>query len=155
MRTVTCLSYTGQPSNECAESLRPAMMQQCESKCDVTPVSSGDGKITRKKSLCLKKTWGKSLIFAVVCGLFLTECVKGYKLSRSSDSQYCCDVNTPLHVSSNINLSSDVGSESTQPSTYTYTWWMAIQLHEVGSFDETEWKTWAVFTGWLMGLAAG
>ncbi|XP_037548481.1 A disintegrin and metalloproteinase with thrombospondin motifs 6 [Nematolebias whitei] len=42
MRTVTCLSYTGQPSNECAESLRPAMMQQCESKCDVTPVSSGD-----------------------------------------------------------------------------------------------------------------
>ncbi|KAM6903075.1 LOW QUALITY PROTEIN: A disintegrin and metalloproteinase with thrombospondin motifs 6 [Xenentodon cancila] len=42
MRTVTCLSYTGQPSNECAESLRPAMMQQCESKCDATPISHGD-----------------------------------------------------------------------------------------------------------------
>uniref|UniRef100_A0A1A8U2E1 ADAM metallopeptidase with thrombospondin type 1 motif, 6 n=1 Tax=Nothobranchius furzeri TaxID=105023 RepID=A0A1A8U2E1_NOTFU len=42
MRTVTCLSYIGQPSSECAESLRPATMQQCESKCDATPVSSGD-----------------------------------------------------------------------------------------------------------------
>uniref|UniRef100_A0A3Q3FS98 ADAM metallopeptidase with thrombospondin type 1 motif, 6 n=1 Tax=Kryptolebias marmoratus TaxID=37003 RepID=A0A3Q3FS98_KRYMA len=42
MRIVTCLSYTGQPSNECAESLPPATMQQCESKCDATPISSGD-----------------------------------------------------------------------------------------------------------------
>nr|XP_061800302.1 A disintegrin and metalloproteinase with thrombospondin motifs 6-like [Nerophis lumbriciformis] len=42
MRTVQCLSYTGQPSNECAETLRPAAMQQCESKCDATPVSNGD-----------------------------------------------------------------------------------------------------------------
>lgn len=46
MRTVQCLSYTGQPSNECSETLRPAMMQQCESKCDATPISNGDGKMT-------------------------------------------------------------------------------------------------------------
>ncbi|KAE8285444.1 A disintegrin and metalloproteinase with thrombospondin motifs 6 [Larimichthys crocea] len=42
MRTVQCLSYTGQPSNECAESLRPTTMQQCESKCNLTPISNGD-----------------------------------------------------------------------------------------------------------------
>uniref|UniRef100_A0A8C8A2X3 ADAM metallopeptidase with thrombospondin type 1 motif, 6 n=1 Tax=Oryzias sinensis TaxID=183150 RepID=A0A8C8A2X3_9TELE len=42
MRTVTCLSYTGQLSNECPESLRPATMQQCESKCNSTPISNGD-----------------------------------------------------------------------------------------------------------------
>ncbi|XP_029372230.1 A disintegrin and metalloproteinase with thrombospondin motifs 6 [Echeneis naucrates] len=42
MRTVQCLSYTGQPSSECAESLRPTNMQQCESKCDATPISNGD-----------------------------------------------------------------------------------------------------------------
>ncbi|XP_061658085.1 A disintegrin and metalloproteinase with thrombospondin motifs 6 isoform X4 [Syngnathoides biaculeatus] len=42
MRTVQCLSYTGQPSSECAETLRPAAMQQCESKCDATPVSNAD-----------------------------------------------------------------------------------------------------------------
>ncbi|XP_075885679.1 A disintegrin and metalloproteinase with thrombospondin motifs 6 isoform X3 [Nelusetta ayraudi] len=42
MRTVQCLSYTGQPSHECAESLRPTTMQQCESKCDATPISNGD-----------------------------------------------------------------------------------------------------------------
>uniref|UniRef100_A0A674N2C5 ADAM metallopeptidase with thrombospondin type 1 motif 6 n=1 Tax=Takifugu rubripes TaxID=31033 RepID=A0A674N2C5_TAKRU len=42
MRTVQCLSYTGQPSNECSDTLRPAMMQQCESKCDATPISNGD-----------------------------------------------------------------------------------------------------------------
>lgn len=47
MRTVQCLSYTGQPSNDCAESLRPATMQQCESKCDATPVSSGDGRLMK------------------------------------------------------------------------------------------------------------
>lgn len=44
MRTVQCLSYTGQPSNECLETLRPAMMQQCESRCDATPIANGDGK---------------------------------------------------------------------------------------------------------------
>ncbi len=48
MRTVQCLSYTGQPSNECAESLRPTTMQQCESKCDATPISNGDGKTTKR-----------------------------------------------------------------------------------------------------------
>ncbi|RVE66130.1 hypothetical protein OJAV_G00123340 [Oryzias javanicus] len=42
MRTVTCLSYTGQLSNECPESQRPATMQQCESKCNSTPNSNGD-----------------------------------------------------------------------------------------------------------------
>uniref|UniRef100_A0A8C2ET39 ADAM metallopeptidase with thrombospondin type 1 motif, 6 n=1 Tax=Cyprinus carpio TaxID=7962 RepID=A0A8C2ET39_CYPCA len=42
MRTVQCLSYTGQPSTECPESLRPNTMQQCESKCDATPISGGD-----------------------------------------------------------------------------------------------------------------
>uniref|UniRef100_A0AAR2JEI0 ADAM metallopeptidase with thrombospondin type 1 motif, 6 n=1 Tax=Pygocentrus nattereri TaxID=42514 RepID=A0AAR2JEI0_PYGNA len=42
MRTVQCLSYTGQPSNECPETLRPSTMQQCESKCDATPISNGD-----------------------------------------------------------------------------------------------------------------
>lgn len=47
MRTVQCLSYTGQPSNDCAESLRPTTMQQCESKCDATPISSGDGKMMK------------------------------------------------------------------------------------------------------------
>uniref|UniRef100_A0A3B3R068 ADAM metallopeptidase with thrombospondin type 1 motif 6 n=1 Tax=Paramormyrops kingsleyae TaxID=1676925 RepID=A0A3B3R068_9TELE len=40
MRTVQCLSYTGQPSSECPESLRPPAMQQCESKCDATPISN-------------------------------------------------------------------------------------------------------------------
>lgn len=42
MRTVQCLSYTGQPSSECLDSLRPNTMQQCESKCDSTPISGGD-----------------------------------------------------------------------------------------------------------------
>uniref|UniRef100_A0A3P8VYD7 ADAM metallopeptidase with thrombospondin type 1 motif 6 n=1 Tax=Cynoglossus semilaevis TaxID=244447 RepID=A0A3P8VYD7_CYNSE len=42
MRTVQCLSYTGQPSHECPESLRPSTMQQCESKCDATPIANGD-----------------------------------------------------------------------------------------------------------------
>lgn len=45
MRTVQCVSYTGQLSNECPESLRPNIMQQCESKCDATPISNGDGKL--------------------------------------------------------------------------------------------------------------
>ncbi|XP_019373340.1 PREDICTED: A disintegrin and metalloproteinase with thrombospondin motifs 6 [Gavialis gangeticus] len=40
MRTVQCLSYTGQASSECPETLRPPSMQQCESKCDSTPISN-------------------------------------------------------------------------------------------------------------------
>uniref|UniRef100_A0A4W4FE28 ADAM metallopeptidase with thrombospondin type 1 motif, 6 n=1 Tax=Electrophorus electricus TaxID=8005 RepID=A0A4W4FE28_ELEEL len=42
LRTVQCLSYTGQVSNECPHTLRPNNMQQCESKCDSTPSSHGD-----------------------------------------------------------------------------------------------------------------
>ncbi|XP_032885767.1 A disintegrin and metalloproteinase with thrombospondin motifs 6 [Amblyraja radiata] len=42
MRTVQCLSYTGQPSTECPEALRPPSMQQCESKCDATPVANAE-----------------------------------------------------------------------------------------------------------------
>ncbi|XP_030323231.1 A disintegrin and metalloproteinase with thrombospondin motifs 6 isoform X1 [Calypte anna] len=40
MRTVQCLSYTGQASSECPETLKPPSMQQCESKCDSTPISN-------------------------------------------------------------------------------------------------------------------
>ncbi|KAF4803074.1 hypothetical protein TURU_020423 [Turdus rufiventris] len=43
MRTVQCLSYTGQASSECPETLRPPSMQQCESKCDSTPISNTEG----------------------------------------------------------------------------------------------------------------
>lgn len=53
MRTVQCLSYTGQPSSECADALRPTAMQQCESKCDATPISNGDGKM--RSSCVLRK----------------------------------------------------------------------------------------------------
>ncbi|XP_038826094.1 A disintegrin and metalloproteinase with thrombospondin motifs 6-like [Salvelinus namaycush] len=42
MRTVQCLSYTGQPSSDCTEGLRPTAMQQCESKCDAMPIANGD-----------------------------------------------------------------------------------------------------------------
>ncbi|XP_029860997.1 A disintegrin and metalloproteinase with thrombospondin motifs 6-like isoform X2 [Aquila chrysaetos chrysaetos] len=42
MRTVQCLSYTGQASSECPETLRPPSMQQCESKCDSSPISNTD-----------------------------------------------------------------------------------------------------------------
>ncbi|XP_059895068.1 A disintegrin and metalloproteinase with thrombospondin motifs 6 [Gadus macrocephalus] len=43
MRTVQCLSYTGQMSADCSDSLRPTAMQQCESKCDAaTPILIGD-----------------------------------------------------------------------------------------------------------------
>lgn len=38
-----CLSYTGQLSNDCPEALRPSMIQPCESKCDATPITNGDG----------------------------------------------------------------------------------------------------------------
>ncbi|XP_055108122.2 A disintegrin and metalloproteinase with thrombospondin motifs 6 isoform X4 [Symphalangus syndactylus] len=40
MRTVQCLSYTGQASSDCPETVRPPSMQQCESKCDSTPISN-------------------------------------------------------------------------------------------------------------------
>uniref|UniRef100_H3AJS8 ADAM metallopeptidase with thrombospondin type 1 motif 10 n=1 Tax=Latimeria chalumnae TaxID=7897 RepID=H3AJS8_LATCH len=40
MRSVKCLTYIGQPSSSCVESLRPATMQQCESKCEPVPISS-------------------------------------------------------------------------------------------------------------------
>ncbi|XP_039725988.1 A disintegrin and metalloproteinase with thrombospondin motifs 6 isoform X20 [Pteropus medius] len=40
MRTVQCLSYTGQASSDCLETVRPPSMQQCESKCDSTPTSN-------------------------------------------------------------------------------------------------------------------
>uniref|UniRef100_A0A8C4U4C5 Peptidase M12B domain-containing protein n=1 Tax=Falco tinnunculus TaxID=100819 RepID=A0A8C4U4C5_FALTI len=46
IRTVQCLSYTGQASNECPETLRPPSMQQCESKCDSTPISNTEGKFS-------------------------------------------------------------------------------------------------------------
>ncbi|XP_041646519.1 A disintegrin and metalloproteinase with thrombospondin motifs 10 [Cheilinus undulatus] len=36
MRSVQCLTHTGQPSNECLEHQRPAAMQQCKSKCDLS-----------------------------------------------------------------------------------------------------------------------
>lgn len=40
MRTVQCLSYTGQASSDCSDTIRPQSMQQCESKCDSTPISN-------------------------------------------------------------------------------------------------------------------
>lgn len=41
MRSVQCLTHTGQPSNECLEHQRPAAMQQCKSKCDLSlPIST-------------------------------------------------------------------------------------------------------------------
>uniref|UniRef100_H3CXS6 ADAM metallopeptidase with thrombospondin type 1 motif, 10 n=1 Tax=Tetraodon nigroviridis TaxID=99883 RepID=H3CXS6_TETNG len=36
MRAVQCLTHTGQLSNECLEHQRPASMQQCKSKCDLS-----------------------------------------------------------------------------------------------------------------------
>uniref|UniRef100_A0A8C4ZDN5 PLAC domain-containing protein n=1 Tax=Gadus morhua TaxID=8049 RepID=A0A8C4ZDN5_GADMO len=36
MRSVQCLTHTGLPSTECMEHLRPAGMQQCKSKCDLS-----------------------------------------------------------------------------------------------------------------------
>ncbi|KAK3550489.1 hypothetical protein QTP86_030723 [Hemibagrus guttatus] len=42
IRKVQCLSYTGQPSNDCPEALRPSMIQPCESKCDATPIINAD-----------------------------------------------------------------------------------------------------------------
>ncbi|CAB1324288.1 unnamed protein product [Coregonus sp. 'balchen'] len=36
MRSVQCLVHTGQPSNECPDLQRPAAMQQCKSKCDLS-----------------------------------------------------------------------------------------------------------------------
>ncbi|KAM3875996.1 A disintegrin and metalloproteinase with thrombospondin motifs 10 [Diretmus argenteus] len=42
MRSVQCLTHTGQPSNECLEHQRPAAMQQCKSKCDLSLPASTD-----------------------------------------------------------------------------------------------------------------
>lgn len=49
MRIVQCLSYTGQASGDCPETVRPPSMQQCESKCDSTPTSNTEGKFPKKK----------------------------------------------------------------------------------------------------------
>ena len=51
MRTVQCLSYTGQASSDCPETVRPPSMQQCESKCDSTPISSTEGKFPSTSSI--------------------------------------------------------------------------------------------------------
>uniref|UniRef100_A0A4W6CTV2 ADAM metallopeptidase with thrombospondin type 1 motif, 10 n=1 Tax=Lates calcarifer TaxID=8187 RepID=A0A4W6CTV2_LATCA len=41
MRSVQCLTHTGQPSTECLDHQRPAAMQQCKSKCDLSlPIST-------------------------------------------------------------------------------------------------------------------
>eukprot|EP00062_Callorhinchus_milii_P015591 gi/632966002/ref/XP_007899177.1/ PREDICTED: A disintegrin and metalloproteinase with thrombospondin motifs 10 [Callorhinchus milii] len=40
MRAVQCLTYTGKPSMECPESLRPPAMQQCESRCETLPTEN-------------------------------------------------------------------------------------------------------------------
>ncbi|XP_043909676.1 A disintegrin and metalloproteinase with thrombospondin motifs 10-like [Protopterus annectens] len=40
MRSVQCLAYSGQPSTECPDSLRPGSMQQCESKCESEPTEN-------------------------------------------------------------------------------------------------------------------
>ncbi|MGH0143982.1 UNVERIFIED_CONTAM: hypothetical protein FKN15_038912 [Acipenser sinensis] len=40
MRSVQCLTYTGQPSSECPEALQPAGMQQCESQCNPGPTDN-------------------------------------------------------------------------------------------------------------------
>ncbi|KAM9384737.1 A disintegrin and metalloproteinase with thrombospondin motifs 10 [Pholidichthys leucotaenia] len=42
MRTVQCLSHTGQPSNECLGHQRPSAMQQCKSSCDPSMPTSTD-----------------------------------------------------------------------------------------------------------------
>lgn len=43
MRSVQCLAHTGQPSSECLEHQRPAAMQQCRSKCDLSlPIAAED-----------------------------------------------------------------------------------------------------------------
>jgi len=44
IRLVQCLTHTGQPSNECPETHRPASMQQCKSKCDKSgPTDNPEG----------------------------------------------------------------------------------------------------------------
>ncbi|KAL7992939.1 hypothetical protein Chor_017195 [Crotalus horridus] len=42
-RSVQCVTYTGQPSNECVEALKPSAMQQCESKCDSGLTENSEG----------------------------------------------------------------------------------------------------------------
>lgn len=51
MRSVQCLTHTGQLSNECLEHQRPASMQQCKSKCDLSlPVSTDNSEGQELKS---------------------------------------------------------------------------------------------------------
>ncbi|XP_048832964.1 A disintegrin and metalloproteinase with thrombospondin motifs 10 isoform X1 [Brienomyrus brachyistius] len=40
MRSVQCLMHTGHQSNECSETHRPAVMKQCESKCELGPTDN-------------------------------------------------------------------------------------------------------------------
>ncbi|XP_078524447.1 A disintegrin and metalloproteinase with thrombospondin motifs 10 [Lissotriton helveticus] len=40
MRSVQCLAHTGQPSVECVDAVKPAAMQQCESKCEPGPTEN-------------------------------------------------------------------------------------------------------------------
>uniref|UniRef100_A0A8C8S0Q5 PLAC domain-containing protein n=1 Tax=Pelusios castaneus TaxID=367368 RepID=A0A8C8S0Q5_9SAUR len=39
-RSVQCLAHTGQPASDCGDSLKPALMQQCEAKCNAGPTES-------------------------------------------------------------------------------------------------------------------
>uniref|UniRef100_A0A8C6MJH1 ADAM metallopeptidase with thrombospondin type 1 motif, 10 n=1 Tax=Nothobranchius furzeri TaxID=105023 RepID=A0A8C6MJH1_NOTFU len=54
MRSVQCHAHTGQPSSECLEHQRPAAMQQCKSKCDLslTPASSHKCKDVNTVAYC-------------------------------------------------------------------------------------------------------
>ncbi|MGH0186019.1 UNVERIFIED_CONTAM: hypothetical protein FKN15_020577 [Acipenser sinensis] len=68
MRTVQCLSYTSQLSNDCPDSLRPPTMQQCDSKCDATPIVNtevGSGHtvfwIDKKQAVATKKNNAKAV----------------------------------------------------------------------------------------------
>lgn len=50
-RLVQCLTHTGLPSSECMEHHRPAGMQQCRSKCDVSlPISTDNPEGQRSRA---------------------------------------------------------------------------------------------------------
>lgn len=51
MRSVQCLTHTGQLSNECLEHQRPASMQQCKSKCDLSLSVNTDNSEGQKSPL--------------------------------------------------------------------------------------------------------
>ena len=101
MRTVQCLSYTGQPSNECAESLRPTTMQQCESKCDATPISNGDGKVTCYSALyCAAQQAHVWACHHILIALARLVCVTSCRLAVCHHSQEeKCVVTKPTQVS--------------------------------------------------------